>query len=158
LDFENPKTLDIVDEVMYKIPIQVTNACSEPLGEWNFTVEVKAKDGCFRKLYKTDKTGFVLAELPPMDYLITVREVTPVRQANIPVIEYLKYRPETLIWQLCIEERWVDGLRSKGNRKRFLFKSSIIESPRSAWSGDLTDICVMTVRIRLFWYKTMKSI
>jgi hypothetical protein len=94
LDFENPKNLDIVDEVMYKIPIQVANACGETLGEWNFTVEVKAKDGCFRKLYKTDKTGFVLAELPPMDYLITVREVTPVRQANIPVIEYLKYRPE----------------------------------------------------------------
>ena len=94
LDFANPNVLDVTDELTYRIPLQVANTCGDPLGPWTFTVEVKSRDGCFRQLYKTDTTGRVLAELPPMDYLISVRDVSPVRQANIPVIEYLKYRPE----------------------------------------------------------------
>ncbi len=96
LKFDNPEVLNVADMQTYFVPIQVVNACGDPLGNWEYQVEIKAKDGCFRKTYWTKDQGLLSVKLPPMNFLINVKAVSPVVRANIPILEYLKYRPENL--------------------------------------------------------------
>lgn len=89
-------SIEIIDTLAYTVPVAVEDACGNPLGTDKYLIEVKSKDGCFSKTAKTDSNGHAGFRLPPMEYLVTVRDVDKLTAKNKPIIDYLKYRPETL--------------------------------------------------------------
>lgn len=89
-------SVDVVDTLAYTVPIVVEDACGHPLGTDEYLIEVKSKDDCLFKTGKTDSNGYTSFRLPPMEYLVTVTGVKKLTAKNKPIIDYLKYRPETL--------------------------------------------------------------
>jgi hypothetical protein len=57
---------------------------------------VRSKDDCFDKIYTTDLMGKVTAKLPPLNYNINVDGVVNNTAANQLVVDYLRYRPQSL--------------------------------------------------------------
>ncbi|MBK8706468.1 MAG: hypothetical protein IPN33_24815 [Saprospiraceae bacterium] len=75
----------------------VTTVCGGPAASANFKIEASTRDGCYQKIFTTDITAKVKAKLPPLDdIIITMKDVTPAIVQNILIVDYLRYRPNTL--------------------------------------------------------------
>lgn len=97
-NFPITNKIDFVDTLTYEVKLFVTTVCKTPASNNGlFNIEISTRDGCFQQFYQTGINGRVNAKLPALDDLIvTVKEVTPAQVANILIVDYLRYRPNTL--------------------------------------------------------------
>ncbi len=96
-NFRQLNVLNFTDTLTYEAEFLVTTVCGGPASDGNFIVEVSTKDGCFNKRYTTTTGGVAKAKLPPLDDLnILVKDVQQNNILNLLIVDYLKYRPDTL--------------------------------------------------------------
>lgn len=89
--------INFTDTLTYEVEMFVTTVCGGPAASANFEIEASTRDGCYQKIFTTDITAKVKAKLPPLDdIIITMKDVTPAIVQNILIVDYLRYRPNTL--------------------------------------------------------------
>ena len=100
-------TLNFEDTLNYPVRLAVFTACRNAVTGGNFRIRVRSKDDCFDKIYTTDLNGEVTAKLPPLEYVMNVDGVVNNTAANLLVVDYLRYRPQTLdIYSLYIDSMY----------------------------------------------------
>lgn len=96
VDFPIAQTLNFEDRLTYPVEITVETACQLPISNDRFLVRVADSKGCFSKVYQTNTFGKLTADLPPLDYTITVEDVDNSTQTNLLALDYFKFRPNQL--------------------------------------------------------------
>ncbi|MBL7791419.1 MAG: PKD domain-containing protein [Saprospiraceae bacterium] len=94
-----PRTIpiDFRDTLTYDVDLFITTVCGGPAAAANFQIEVSTRNGCYQKIFTTSTNAKVTAKLPPLDDLIiTAKDVLPAIVQNILIVDYLRYRPNTL--------------------------------------------------------------
>ncbi len=96
-NFEQLNILNFRDTLTYEAEFLVTTVCGGPASNGNFIIEVSTKDGCYNERFTTTTGGVAKAKLPPLDDLnILVKDVQQNNILNLLIVDYLKYRPDTL--------------------------------------------------------------
>jgi hypothetical protein len=100
LSFPLPQfqTIDFRDILTYEVDIAVRNVCGfAASSNGRFDVEVSTRDGCFKRIQRTELNGKVTLQLPPLDGLVArVVGAAPLSLENNLIVNYLEYRPTGL--------------------------------------------------------------
>lgn len=78
----------------YPVNLRVANTCGRIPGSNTFFINIRSEDDCFNTTVSTNTAGEVVVNLPPLAYIMTVQEVSPLNQANLPILKYLTVRPQ----------------------------------------------------------------
>ena len=95
-NFPQNTTLNFEDTLTYPVRLDVLSACRNSITGGNFKIRVRSKDDSYDKVFVTDQTGKVTAKLPPLSYIMNVDGVVNNTAANQLVVDYLRYRPQSL--------------------------------------------------------------
>jgi hypothetical protein len=95
-NFAQSTILNFEDTLTYPARLSILTACGSGVLGGNFKIRVRSKDDCFDKIFTTDLTGKVTANLPPLSYTMYVDGVVNNTSANQLVVDYLRYRPQSL--------------------------------------------------------------
>jgi hypothetical protein len=96
INFPQSTILNFEDTLTYPVRLEVLTACRNNVTGGNFRIRVRSKDDCFDKIFVTDLSGKVNANLPPLNFTMNVEGVVNNTAANQLVIDYLRYRPQVL--------------------------------------------------------------
>ena len=94
--FPNSSTLDFLDTLTYPVNMELVNACKYPLLGGQYQIRAKDEAGCYNQTFVTDNQGHVVANLPPINLTLNVEGVVNLTQQTELVVNYLRYRPQTL--------------------------------------------------------------
>lgn len=90
--------LNYQDVRTYPVKINVVNGCGTALTGGKYKVQVQSDDVCYdRTFIVNSNTGQLIADLPAMKLNIHVSGVENLTASTQIVVDYLKYRPVTLI-------------------------------------------------------------
>ncbi|NJM93303.1 MAG: hypothetical protein HC842_00380 [Cytophagales bacterium] len=83
---------DLVDMFSYPAKLVVGTVCGA-LEDAQFYIRIFSTDKCFDTTLLTNASGIANLDLPPLSYVMTVKDINRVDASLKPIVDYLKVRP-----------------------------------------------------------------
>ncbi|MEM6318314.1 MAG: LamG-like jellyroll fold domain-containing protein [Bacteroidota bacterium] len=99
VDFNNfplLQELNFSETTNYPVEIVIQNTCKLPISNDQFSIRIKSIDGCYDQTFKTFNNGKLTLNLPPLNYTLSVVDVSNLSASNVTVLNYFKNRPQLL--------------------------------------------------------------
>lgn len=95
-NFPQVTTIDFIDQLTYPISLKVKNTCNDAISQTRWDVRVRTLDGCFDEVYQTNINGDLIADLYPLNYVMSVVGADVSSSQNSRALDYFANFPVTL--------------------------------------------------------------
>lgn len=96
VNFPQETIIDFVDELTYPISLKVKNTCNDAISASRWDIRVRTLDGCFDEVFQTNLNGDLVADLYPLNYMLSVVGSDVTSSQNSKALDYFANFPVTL--------------------------------------------------------------